>query len=651
MLAHVAEAPFADPDWRFEVKWDGYRAIAATGRTKVKLHSRNGLAFEDRYPPVVEALRGVDRHAVLDGEIVAFDRRGKPSFQHLQHYGESPDAATLVYVVFDLLELDGEKLYPLALADRQRLLAQLITPTDGLRLTEFVDGDGVRFFQQIKERGLEGLMAKRLASPYTPGRRSRDWLKVRNHRIEDAIVCGFTAPGAGRTHFGSLVLGMHAGKRLVPVGHVGTGFNDRTLAALAAAMAPLVRTSSPFDVTPRVNRSVSWLRPNLVCSVKYTEWTRDGHLRHPVFQGLRPDKEAQDVTKSDSEKNHALKQARGTERPATARKKTAKKRSGGRAKAASSKAAAQRILRPNGKDRMTVDVEGTAVAITHPSKLYFPGDGITKGDVIVYYQAVYPLLGRYLTDRPQSLKRTPNGLGGEGFYQKNAGPAAPDWVPSVTLYSESAERDIEYILCNDRATLMYLNNLGCIELNPWSSRTVKLDHPDYLVMDLDPSDGNAFEDVVEAAQVVRDVLKRAGATCFVKTSGATGIHVYVPTGARYTYEDVRACAHALARRVAEQLPETTTLERSLRKRPKGRIYLDYLQNKRGQTLASVYSLRPRPGAPASTPLDWKEVKRGLDPLDFNIRSMPKRIARRDDLFAGVLGKAVGLKTVLKKLER
>lgn len=336
----------------------------------------------------------------------------------------------------------------------------------------------------------------------------------------------------------------------------------------------------------------------------------------------------------------------------TAAKKPAAKKTAARtaAKPAAKKASVKPAATAKGDgDDFTVKIGSTEVNLTNQGKLYFPQDKITKGDVVMYYQSVQQYILPYLKDRPQSLKRNPNGIVDDGFYHKDAGDTAPKWVKSLSLFSESANKDIDYIICNDRQTLMYLNNLGCIELNPWNSRKGKLDHPDYMVMDLDPSDKNTFEQVIEAAQAVKEVMDRAGAECYCKTSGATGLHIYVPMGARYTYEQVRNFAHITALLVQDMLPDTTTVERALKKRNKKHLYLDYLQNKRGQTLAAAYSLRPRKGATVSTPLDWKEVKKGLSPLDFTIQNTLKRIEKKGDLFAGVMGKGIDLKKVLKNL--
>lgn len=296
----------------------------------------------------------------------------------------------------------------------------------------------------------------------------------------------------------------------------------------------------------------------------------------------------------------------------------------------------------------TLSVNGHDVKLTNQQKVYWPKEGITKGQVLNYYNKISKLILPYLKDRPQSLKRNPNGITDKGFYHKDAGDAAPDWVDHIELYSESTDKHINYILCNNKATLLYLNNLGCIEINPWNSRTKHLDKPDYLIMDIDPSDKSSFQDVVDTALIIKEILDKANATAYCKTSGATGLHVYVPLGAAYDYDQARSFAEIIAMLAQSQLPTTTTLERSLSKR-RGRIYIDYLQNSRGQTLSSVYSIRPVPGASISTPLEWREVKPGLHPSQFNIHNIEKRLARVGDLFDGVLKKKLNLRKALKLL--
>ncbi|MDB5271886.1 MAG: ligD [Chitinophagaceae bacterium] len=617
MLAKTGDKPFSDLQWLFEVKWDGYRAVAEIQKQHIKLYSRNGLSFENKYHDVVTALQEIKHNMVLDGEIVVLDEEAKPNFQLLQHYPDVPEGCNLVYYVFDLLQLEGKKLYDVPLTERKKKLEKIIPSTSIIRYCEHVTGEGETFFKWVLKHNLEGMMAKKSDSLYLVNKRSSEWLKIRNHNITEAIICGFTAPNGERAHFGSLILGIYDAKHeLHYAGHVGTGFTDQSLKELFVQMNKLKVETSPFPQPIKVNAAVTWIKPALVCNIKYTEWTSNKQLRHPVFMGLRVDKISNEVIETSSAMETKSNKSK-TERLASA--------------------------------KSTITKVGTQqVKLSNQDKIYFPEDHLTKGDVIAYYQSVYDYIIPYLKNRPESLKRNPNGIDDKGFFHKDAGEGAPKWVKSIALHSESANKDIDYILCNDRATLMYLNNLGCIEINPWNSRIAKLDHPDYMVIDIDPSDKNTFEQVIQTALVVKKVLDKAGAVSFCKTSGATGLHVYVPMGARYTYEQVKDFAKLIAMLVQEQLPEFTTLERPLNKR-KNRIYIDFLQNRQGQTLACAYSLRPRAGATVSAPLDWKEVKKGLSPSRFTIHTIQKRLAAKGDLFAGVLGKGINLENCLKKL--
>lgn len=618
MLAKPGGKPFDNEDWLYEIKWDGYRAVAEQQKGKVKLYSRNGVSFENKYAEVVAALQQLKYNMIIDGEIVIVDKNALPNFQLLQHYPDVPEDCTLMYYVFDLISLEGKTWCHHPLIERKKKLQEVLPKQSIIRYCEHVVGSGEKFFKWVLAHDQEGMMAKKSDSLYHINKRSNEWLKIRNHNTTEAIICGFTAPRGARNHFGSLILGVHDKKGVLHyVGHVGTGFSDQSLELLFKQLSKLKIKTSPFDQQIKVNDVVTWVKPILVCNVKYTEWTKDRQLRHPVFMGLRIDK-----------KSNEVKEETATVMETKVKKSTSSK--------------------GTSKGSRLVKSGRHEVKLTNQDKIYFPKDKITKGDVVHYYQSIYDYIIPYLKDRPESLKRNPNGIDDKGFFHKDAGEGAPDWVKSIPLYSESVNKDIDYILCNDAATLMYLNNLGCIELNPWNSRIKKTDYPDYMVIDIDPSDKNTFEQVIEVALVVKKVLDKAGADSYCKTSGATGLHIYVPMGAKYDYDQVKDFAQLIAMMVQEQLPEFTTLERSLSKR-KNRIYIDFLQNRKGQTLACAYSLRPRQGATVSTPLEWKEVKKGLKPSAFTIHNLLKRLASKGDLFEGVLGKGVNLKLCLKKL--
>jgi bifunctional non-homologous end joining protein LigD len=619
MLASIHDEAFDDENWLFEIKWDGYRAIADNRNGQMSLYSRNGLSFTSLYPRVAAGLTKIKHEVILDGEIVVLNKDNKPDFQKLQQYYEH-QSLPIIYYVFDCLYYNGQSITHLPLVERKEIARSVIPAGNLIRYSDHVEKNGVDFFKRVIEMNVEGMIAKRSASIYEPGKRTRDWLKIKNHQTQEAIIAGYTAPKGSRAHIGALVLALNANGKLKYIGHTGTGFTNDALRDLHQKLQPLRRATSPLNEKIPVNAPVTWVQPELVCSVKYTELTADGILRHPVFQGLRIDKSAQEANTLDIRG----KLPSGTDDAASPDKKTP------------------------ATEKQKVMIDGRELVLTNQSKIYWPGENITKGDVLNYYSQIHRYILPYLKDRPQSLRRNPNGITGEGFFQKDAG-SAPAWIKSIPLRAESANRTIDYILCNDMATLAYLNNLGCIELNPWNSRVRKIDFPDYMAFDLDPSEKNTFDQVIEAALVVRDVLTRSGAESFCKTSGASGLHVYVPLHAQYTYEAVRSFAELVMRIVERHLPRTTTIERALKKR-NGRIYLDYLQNTKGQTLASVYSIRPKPGATVSAPLFWKEVKTGLHPLQFNIRNMARRLEKNGDLFSGILTGKINLKKCLKNLE-
>lgn len=608
MLAKISDAPFDSKDWIFEIKWDGYRAIAEIAGSQTKLYSRNGLSFENKYPEIYHALTTVKSNIVVDGEIVVLDKEGKPSFQLLQQYS-SGGGESITYYVFDLLFVNGESVQQKTQLERKALLKELLPDNDWVKYCEHIDNKGTKFFGQAEKLGLEGIIAKKKHAAYEEGRRTGNWLKIRNVLMEEAVIAGFTAPRNSRKFFGALVLGIYNDGELTYIGHTGTGFNDKSLKELHREMSKLVTDVNPFNGPVKVNAPVTWIKPELVCNIKYTEITGEGIRRHPVFLGLREDKDAAEVT---------------GDIPAD-------------------------ITEEKTDNNMKKGTIKTKASLTNLDKVYWPDEGYTKGDVLDYYNSVYKYIIPHLKGRPQSLKRTPNGIKGKSFFHKDAGEYAPDFVDTYSVYSDSADKTIDYLVCNNKDTLLYIANLGCIEINPWNSKVSKPDKPDYVVLDLDPSDKNTFDDVVECALVMNEILTRGGCLSYCKTSGATGLHIYIPLNAKYTYEQARTFAQIVASITQEQLPETTTLERSLSKRKKNHIYIDYLQNKEGATLSCPYSLRPKPGAPVSMPLDWKEVKMGMSPTDFNIKNALQRIDKKGDIFLPVLKKGIDMHAVLDAL--
>ncbi len=635
MLAKETDTPFDDKDWLFEIKWDGYRAITEKNENNIALYSRNGITFEYTYPIVVEQLKLIDEDVVLDGEIVVLDDDGRPSFQFLQHYSENTDRP-IQYHVFDLLNLNGHDTTGLSLVERKELLQKIIPENEVIKYSDHIFEEGKAFFKVSTDSNLEGVIAKRIDSKYYPGKRTGDWLKIKNHKTQEAIIAGYTQGGGSRKYFGALILASNVDNRLTYIGHTGTGFDQKSLKDMYNLLQPLVQEESPFDEKIKTNMPVTWVKPELICEVKYSEITNDGKLRHPVFLHLREDKNLNEVTMANSKPIKKTKAANN-------KTKTINKKEN-KTKVAQKKG----DKKASGNDK--IFTFGTAkLTVTNLDKIYFPEDGVTKGDVIDYYISVADYILPYLKGRPESLLRNPNGIHQKGFFHKDAAGIAPKFVNRQKVFSESNNKDIDYIVCDNKATLTYLNNLGCIEINPWHSTLKVLDKPDYLIIDIDPSDENTFEQVIEAAIVIKQVLDRAGAPAFCKTSGASGMHIYVPTGKRYTFEQVKDFTYLICMFANHELKDFTTLERNLKKRGNKHIYLDYLQNRRGQTISSVYSLRPKTGATVSTPLLWKEVKSGLSPKQFTIDNTLERIKKTGDIFKGVLDKGIDLKKCLKNL--
>ena len=646
MLASLGDEPFDNADWIFELKWDGYRAIAECNGSDVKLYSRNGLSFNERYPAIVEELAKMKLKAVLDGEVVLFNEDDRPDFQKLQHYDDNQHLP-LIYYAFDLLEIDKKNICSKSLIERKKILKKTLKKSAIVRYSDHIEEKGIAFFNEVKKKGLEGIMAKRAESEYVIDVRTREWLKIKNTLTREAIICGYTEGRGSRQHFGALVLGEFKKNKLHYIGHTGTGFTAKSLKETWTVMQKFKRDASPFDVKIPVNGKVTWLEPKLVVEVKYSEITRDGILRHPVFLHLRDDKKPKEVT-PEPEPVHATEVANKTSKVKKSTT-TTKSKKVGPSKANKNKASTETETSDNKSNSLIILANKRKVEISNPGKIYWPDEKLTKGDMIKYYDGIADYILPYLKNRPLSLLRNPNGIKEKGFFHKNAGDIAPDWMTTAKVYSESGDKYIRYLVCNDKSSLLFIANLGCIEMNPWNSTTKNEDNPTWMVIDIDPSDNNTFDDVIETAQVVKQILDRAKVDCYCKTSGASGLHVYIPMGEKYSYDQVKDFANLVAMMVTDELPDLTTLERSLSKRSSSKIYVDYLQNRRGQTLATAYSLRPKPGATVSMPLDWKEVKQGLHPSDFNIHNALSRVKKKGDIFSPVLGKGIDLAKALKAL--
>ncbi len=658
MLAKQTDTAFDDKDWLFEIKWDGYRAIAEKNKKDILLYSRNGISFNQTYPIVADQLKDIEADAILDGEIVVLNDEGKPDFQLLQHYSENQDHP-IQYQVFDLLELNGHDTTELTLIERKELLQKIIPENEVVKFSDHIIENGKSFFEVTKEKGLEGIMAKKMDSTYYPGKRSSGWLKIKHHKTAEAIIAGYTKSRGSRKYFGALILAAKEGNKFKYIGHTGTGFTQQSLKEMYDLLQPLIQKESPFDGRIKTNMPVTWVKPELICEIKYTEVTSDGKFRHPVFLHLRNDKTVNEINMENMasliprDNKSGLPGERGkakkSKKPAPVAATKDSSQSSGKKEKSNKKVTPSESEESSNETDKTYTFGKTKVKVSNVNKVYFPGEGITKGEVIEYYISMADYILPYLKGRPESLLRHPNGIKSQSFFQKDAADNAPAFVANQKVHSESNNKEINYIVCDNLPTLVYLNNLGCIEINPWHSTAKSLENPDYLMVDIDPSEKNTFDQVIEVALTVKKILAKAGAECFCKTSGATGMHVYVPTAKKYTYEQVKDFAYIVCMMANDELKDFTTLERNLQKRGNKHIYMDYLQNRRGQTIASVYSVRPKPGATVSTPLLWEEVKKGLSPQQFTIHNSLQRAKKTGDIFKGVLGKGIDIEKCLERL--
>ncbi|HET8605701.1 MAG TPA: DNA ligase D [Gaiellaceae bacterium] len=601
MLATLAAEVPAGEGWLHEVKWDGYRAIAYVRGGEVRLRSRRDNDLTARFRPVADALSKLP-DCVLDGEVCALDREGRSSFSAMQQ-----DAGRLVYFVFDLLEEGGAELVALPLAERRERLAKLLRTSASIQLSEAFD-DGEALLAAAREQRLEGIVAKRADSRYEEGRRSRSWLKVKTHGRQEFVIAGYTK-GSGRRakSFGSLVLGVRRDGDLVWAGNVGTGFTEAEIERLLAKLRPLHRATTPFPAEPKMPRvrrgDVQWVTPKLVAEIEFSEWTHDNRLRQPSYQGLRDDKPAAEVRKEEP--------------------------------------MAEEFVRGRKK-----------VKLSNLDKVFWPDEQITKGDLLDYYREVAPVLVPHLRGRPFTMRRYPDGAFGKAFFQKDAPSHMPDWIETVELEVSTREssrrrRKIRAPLVDDEAALMWMVNMGCIDMNAWYSRVDRLDRPDFVLFDLDPSEGAGFGEVVEVALLVKQALDALELESFPKTSGSKGIHVLVPVARRSTYDDTRQFAEIVAGALARAHRGLVTTEWSRAKR-RG-VLIDANQNGEGKTIASAYSVRPKPGATVSTPLRWDEVTGKLNPSIYSLEVVLERVRRHGDLFAGVLSTRQSLAQALKRL--
>jgi bifunctional non-homologous end joining protein LigD len=644
MLATLVNEPVEDEGWVYEVKWDGFRALGYVHKNTVEVRSRNNKSFNEKFYPVYTALQQWGKDIIVDGEIVVLNNKGVPDFSGLQNWRSEADGQ-LAYYLFDILWLDGKDLMNVPLKERRDILRSVV-PKDGLiKLSENFEATGSEFFALADKMGLEGIMAKKVDSVYVPDARSKDWLKIKTEKHQELIIGGYTKNEGTPKPFSALLLGWFIKGAFHHVTPVGTGFTVKMQKEILEKLKPLEIPDCPFIHVPAYNKpsrfrpnppkaDVTWVKPEMVCEISYREMTKDGSIRHPSFRGLREDKNAKDVvreipaaiTEIVNDENKLVKK-KVLAKPVEQERKT--------------------LLNPN-EETQVKNVGGHDMKFTNLSKVYWPDDHVTKRDMINYYYQVAPYILPYVKDRPQTLNRFPHGIKGETFYQKDVKGKAPEWIKTFPYHSYTDGRDKEFLVCTDEASLLYIASLGCIEINPWSSRTEKPDNPDWCIIDLDP-DKNTFEQVMEAACVTKKILDAIEVEAYPKTSGSTGLHIYIPLGAKYSYEDSKEFGRKLAKLIHAELPDFTSIERKVTDR-KGKMYIDFLQNRPQATVAGPYSLRPKQGATVSMPLHWDEIKLGLTIKSFTIFNAIDRLKEQGDLFTGVLGKGIDLEKTLKKLQ-
>jgi bifunctional non-homologous end joining protein LigD len=668
MHCETRDTAFTREDWLFELKLDGYRLIASKAHGESLLLTRNGNDYTSVFPEIARAVKALPfDECITDGEVVCLDAKGLPSFSRLQQRGRLSSEMEIrraavelpaTFYAFDLLAFEDFDLRPLPLQRRKELLSDVVPKLGALRYLDHIETEGEAFLKQVTAMGLEGIVAKKSTSRYRGGR-SADWLKIKAERTGDFVIVGFTKPKGSRSHLGALQLADWVNGTLVYAGRVGTGFDDELLKELHNRLDPIVRKDplcagpvyAPGD-EPRTSAQIpetsatTWVDAVHVCEVRYREFTPDGLLRHAAFVRLRNDKSAHECerqgwispterTTADADDGDAIATDPGA---AEIRVANVRPESRGGERTSSHDPPAPPARGPALKN----------IAFSNLNKIYWPAEKYTKGDLIEYYRAVSKWLLPYLANRPVVLTRFPDGIDGKSFYQKDAPVFAPEWIRTVPIWSEDTQREIKYFVCDDEESVLYLANMGSIPLHIWASRVGSLELPDWCVIDLDPKEA-PFSDVIRTAQVLHRVCENAGLPNFVKTTGKTGLHIMVPLGRQCTYEQSRMVGELLARCVLRELNDIATITRHVTKRG-DKVYLDYLQNRHGQTIVAPFSVRPLPGATVSMPLLWNEVNDSLDPKAFTIRNALERVERLgSDPVLPVLEMKPDLPSVLEQL--
>ena len=664
MKAQLVDDAFDDERWLFEVKWDGIRLISFIDNGKLSLQTRAGRIVDAEYPQLQAISRLVSaKQAVVDGEVVVLDDEGRPSFQLLQNRGTEP--RPMQYVVFDLVYLDGQRLFRVPLEDRKRLLRQIVRDSGLLKYSEHVLGEGKSFYRAAKAKRLEGIVAKLRASPYQPGIRSSAWLKIKTVAQQEVVIGGFTAPRNSRKHFGAILVGVYDDGKLVYTGHTGGGFDEKTLASVYKQMKPLIISKPAFaGKPPHTNEKPTWIRPELVAEVKFAEWTRDGLMRQPVFLGMRNDVDPKAVRREqphDAERESARAEAttRSKSGPATGRRVRTASRTVALERVATTaelpdtplSRAAARIARQLGtklpgataselaaldaiKKEGDWEIGGRVVHLTNLDKLLFPEDKYSKRDLVRYYVQVAPVMIPYYRERPLSMNPHPDGIHGKSYWVKDKPAYAPEWIPTFRFQDRKNVKD--WIIVEEVATMAWLANHAVIDMHPWYSRFDKPEYPDWSVVDLDPAEGATFKDVIAVARVVKTALDHLRLQALLKTTGQSGLHVYIPIERRYTLDESRGFVEKLAHMIAELMPDKVTEIWEVKRRT-GKIRIDYTQNVINKTLTGPYTVRPAPRAPVSMPISWEELDDPrLRPDKWTIKTAGDRLLQVGDLFHDAL---------------
>ena len=675
MLASLADAPLQDPALVYEPKYDGIRAIVEIEPGgQVRFWSRLGNDKTAEFPEIAAALatwaRTRREPLVLDGEIVALDAKGEPAgFQQLQRRGResiavsataespgrrtqkrqtTPDPTRTAFIAFDILRDGRTDLRNRPLVERRAALERVFgrTESNALRISHQVSGDGRALYKAALEQGWEGVIAKHARSLYRSGKRSPDWRKLKIVHEQEFVVGGWTEPRQSRAHFGALLLGVYEGRDLVYAGHTGTGFNERELARVMAVLAPLETRTCPFGVTPKTNEHPHWVRPDVVVQIAFAEWTADGKLRHPVYLGLRDDKKAKDVAREEqtADVRRSTFAVRRSEPPPRERRATndTQRTANDEPRATNDERHTTHVidqlsaLESARKDGVLTLPDGDTLPVTNLHKVFWPRLQLTKGDLLRYYARVAPFVLPAVADRPLVMKRFPDGIGAPPFYQHRA-PVVPTGVRAEAV--SGGERRPQ-IIGGDLKTLLYTAQLAAISQDPWFSRVTHPGSADYAAFDLDPSDGVPFARVLDVARWIRDELGSLGAIGVPKTSGADGLHIYMPLPAGTPYDAGMLACQIVAALVEQKHPKVATTQRSIRARG-ARVYIDCLQNVLGKTLAAAYSARASDYAGVSTPVTWTEIDEGFDRTDFTITTAPARFQSVGDLWA-TLRKSKGI---------